>query len=159
MNLKKYTWIIVLLAGILCILVISIPTLFYISESDPQYNRYYWLIGIYLDGEGTIDLLDDAPMIMNIGILGLIITLTIGILLIISSSLSKFTEINIPGTGIFWLIFGILLFTLPFLLQTLMGLIGGGEGTIFGLSVNLFGPITYSAGLLTIIAGLEELRT
>ena len=156
LNLKKYSWVLTLVAGIFCVLAVSIPTLYLINADNPTNNRYFWMIGFFLKGNGSFDMIYDDPTPIGISILGTVLIIIIALIFIISALLTKLMDINIPMKGFIFLGLGVLLFILPFILQTVINL-GESDVGIFGV-INLFGPLIYSSGLLGIVAGLEELK-
>lgn len=156
LNLKRYSWVLILVSGILCILAVSIPMFYYINTDNPTGNRYFWITGFLLKGDGSFELIYDKPIPVGISILGTVLITIIALVFIISALLAKIKDINIPMKGVIYLGLGVLLFILPFILQTVINLVES-EGSIFGV-INLFGPLIYFSGLLGITAGLEELK-
>ncbi|TFF97495.1 MAG: hypothetical protein EU547_04160 [Promethearchaeota archaeon] len=159
-NLKKYSWLLILIGGILVLLGAILPSSIFIDAEDPTNFGLIWIFGAMLDETG-IDIVEGSKMIIVGGIIGTIVLIILALVLIISSILTVTTEIEFPFKEYIWLLLGILLFIYPFIYKTSISLIANDLEdviTLFMGSIELFTVLLSFGGLFSIVAGLEELR-
>lgn len=117
-DIKKNSWKLVAIAGLLVILSLLLPTFFYYSVDS---NRVYmwWLFGLYIrttDGQIDTNRMADDSQFIAIGTIYFIIFLIIGIFLVLSALMTMKGK-DIPHKGLLWRIFGALLILAPFLIR------------------------------------------
>ena len=154
-DLKKNSWKLVAIAGLLVILSIIIPSFIYVNV-ESNMAAMVWLLGNYVvvtDGEvGESDMLSED--FTPIGSMFFTILLIIGILLVLIAIMTMKGK-DVPHKGLLLKIFGALLIIMPLLLRTVLTLAtpsGSDPLTeVFGYTYNsiiLFLPI---AGTLILV--------
>lgn len=158
-NLKKCTWILVLISAILVLLLCIIPNFCYFASSGEHYLVF--LFGIALDfDDGSFDqIVTFSPPVMALGVVFVLILLAIGIFLLITAFLS--IKDKLPSRGILWVILGIILILMPLLLRTSNAVVElldeGSLREFFGVHLDLFMSFTIISGALVTSSGIIEL--
>ncbi|TFF97496.1 MAG: hypothetical protein EU547_04165 [Promethearchaeota archaeon] len=157
-DLKKYSWLLILIGGILVLLAAVLPTIGYIDTQNPGNFSFTWIFGLTLDENG-IEMLDNAPNLMAVGTIGAITLIIFSLIFIISSIITVATNINLPIKEYIWLILGFVLIIFPVILRGTMGLVVKDYEDFFWfvLPIDLFTFFITLGGLFSTIAGLEEI--
>ncbi|MBD3196456.1 MAG: hypothetical protein GF317_15460 [Candidatus Lokiarchaeota archaeon] len=164
LNLKGKEWLFILIAGILAIIVVIVPAFILPNLSGSSGNQYLlWVIGYVLQiDNGVIDLNDSGFQEGSVAVAGgifSILLMIIGLILIISAIMTKFTTKQLPFKAYIWLFAGLFLFISPYLLR--LGYIAGGldEGVYgFGYGFDLYSPFMSFAGLFGMVFGMQEFK-
>jgi len=119
-NIKKYTWILVLISAILIIMLSFIPNfnLIDIEEGDHLFTFLFGIVIVF--NSGTFQEIDvsEPPVIIS-GAIFTLILLGIGIFLLVSAITSRDKESS--KIGLLWIIFGLIIFLMPFSLRVVNG--------------------------------------
>lgn len=120
-NIKKYTWILVLISAILIIMLSFVPN-FNLIDTEEGNHYFAFLFGIAIDFyNGAFEEIDvsEPPVIIS-GAIFTLILLGIGIFLLVSAITSRNKESS--KIGLLWVIFGLIIFLMPFSLRVVNGI-------------------------------------
>lgn len=158
-NIKKYTWILILISAILILMLCIVPNFYYFS--DYGNHNIIFLFGMVLDFDnGKFDEIEFLPPpYIAVGALFVLILLVIGVFLLITAFLAL--KDKFPKRGIIWLIFGFILIFMPILLRATFGIIEifdvGSVRELFGYHIDLFTTLTIVCGALVTSSGVIEM--
>ena len=158
-DLKKYSWLLILIGGILVLLAVITPSFGFIEIENGQFT-FSWIFGLQVTEDGI-----DAPKefydFLVIGLIGAVILIIIASVLIVSAILTIATDIELPMKEYVWILLGIIVIILPFALKTTIGFASEDIETAMGfflLPIDLFTLYLSFGGLFGIIAGLQEIK-
>lgn len=160
LNLRKYEWLFILIAGILSILIGLIPMSIEFNKFGDRF--FFWMFGLAIEIENhALDYIGFfSPSFSIVGGIFVIILLTIGIILVISAIFRKKNK-NLKFQEYIWLIIGLFFLLMPFIFRSSVGLLAYIKATDFivfyGLNFYSIELIMPFSAVLLLITGILNL--
>ena len=160
-DLKKYSWILILIGGILVLLAAVLPSIGYI-DLEGDNSILFWIFGlIWREGgfnEG-LKFVKDEPAFVAVGTIGAVFLIIFALIYIISAILTVATDVKLPIKEYVWFFMGIALFFFPIILKSTMGaVVEEGETLMYLLlPIDLFSFFISLGAIFGTLAGFEEI--